>query len=62
MEYKFDSEPSEKDINEVRGGLIEHNTPFLEGIPKSQVGLLCFGGSKESRRYYRRPLGKLASY
>ena len=38
MEYTLDTEPSESDINEVRAGLIKHNTPFLEGIPKSQVG------------------------
>lgn len=37
MEYQLDIEPSDEDINEVRGGLIKHNTPFLEGIPKSQV-------------------------
>ncbi|MCQ8868430.1 hypothetical protein [Vibrio splendidus] len=36
MEYQLDIEPSDEDINEVRGGLIKHNTPFLEGIPKSQ--------------------------
>lgn len=38
MEYKLDINPLESDINEVRGGLIKHNTPFLEGIPKSCVG------------------------
>lgn len=38
MEYTLDTEPSDSDINEVRAGLIKHNTPFLEGIPKSQVG------------------------
>lgn len=38
MEYKLDIEPSDSDINEVRSGLVKHNTPFLEGIPKSQVG------------------------
>ena len=37
MKYQLDIEPSDGDINEVRGGLIKHNTPFLEGIPKSQV-------------------------
>ncbi|EGU40955.1 GNAT family N-acetyltransferase [Vibrio splendidus] len=38
MEYTLDTDPSDSDINEVRAGLIKHNTPFLEGIPKSQVG------------------------
>ncbi|WP_104401584.1 GNAT family N-acetyltransferase [Vibrio penaeicida] len=38
MEYKLDLDPSDKDINEIRSGLIKYNTPFLEGIPKSQVG------------------------
>ena len=38
MEYTLDTEPSDSDISEVRAGLIKHNTPFLEGIPKSQVG------------------------
>ncbi len=38
MEYTLDTDPSDSDINEVRTGLIKHNTPFLEGIPKSQVG------------------------
>ncbi|KAB0476691.1 GNAT family N-acetyltransferase [Vibrio chagasii] len=38
MEYALDTDPSDSDINEVRAGLIKHNTPFLEGIPKSQVG------------------------
>ena len=47
MEYKFDSEPSDKDINEVRGGLIEHNTPFLEGIPKSQVAYYAVEDQKK---------------
>ena len=37
MEYKLDIEPSDSDINEIRGGLIKHNTPFLKGIPRSQV-------------------------
>ena len=38
MEYTLDTDPSDSEINEVRAGLIKHNTPFLEGIPKSQVG------------------------
>ena len=38
MEYKLDIEPSDSDINEVRSGLIKHNTPFLEGTPKCQIG------------------------
>lgn len=38
MEYMLDTKPSDSDISEVRAGLIKHNTPFLEGIPKSQVG------------------------
>ncbi|NOH71718.1 GNAT family N-acetyltransferase [Vibrio pectenicida] len=38
MEYKLDTKPSNRDIDEVRGGLIKHNTPFLQGIPSSQVG------------------------
>tara|TARA_Y100000588_G_scaffold139093_1_gene152875 strand:- start:1116 stop:1532 length:417 start_codon:yes stop_codon:yes gene_type:complete len=38
MEYTLDTDPSDSDINEVRAGLIKHNTPFLERIPKSQVG------------------------
>ncbi len=44
MEYTLDTEPSDSDINEVRTGLIKHNTPFLEGIPKSQVGYYAMEG------------------
>ena len=29
MEYKLDTKPSNSDIDEVRGGLIKHNTPFI---------------------------------
>ena len=47
MEYKLDMGPSEKDVNEVRGGLIKHNTPFLEGIPKSQVGYYAIDDEKK---------------
>lgn len=47
MKYKLDIEPSDEDINEVRGGLIKHNTPFLEGIPKSQVGYYALEGDNK---------------
>ncbi|GAB2661847.1 GNAT family N-acetyltransferase [Vibrio panuliri] len=47
MEYKLDIEPSDSDINEVRGGLIQHNTPFLQGIPKSQVGYYAIEGESK---------------
>lgn len=47
MEYKLDIEPSDDDINEVRGGLIKHNTPFLEGIPKSQVAYYAMEGENK---------------
>ncbi|SJL84011.1 hypothetical protein VPAL9027_01991 [Vibrio palustris] len=32
MEYKLEIEPSDSDINEIRSGLIKHNTPFLKGL------------------------------
>ena len=44
MEYTLDTEPSDCDINEIRAGLIKHNTPFLEGIPKSQVAYYAMEG------------------
>ena len=44
MEYTLDTEPSDCDISEVRAGLIKHNTPFLEGIPKSQVAYYAMEG------------------
>ena len=44
MEYTLDTDPSDSDINEVRTGLIKHNTPFLEGIPKSQVAYYAMEG------------------
>ena len=47
MEYKLDIEPSDKDINEVRDGLIRHNTPFLEGIPKSKVAYYAMEGDNK---------------
>lgn len=47
MEYKLDIEPSDKDINEVRDGLIRHNTPFLEGIPKSKVAYYAIKGDNK---------------
>lgn len=47
MEYKLDIEPSDSDISEIRGGLIKHNTPFLEGIPKSQVGYYAVEGENK---------------
>ncbi len=43
MEYKLDTEPSDSDINEVRSGLIKHNTPFLEGYTEISSGLLRHG-------------------
>ena len=48
MEYKLDVEQSDSDINEVRGGLIKHNTPFLEGISNSQVGIGALRDEKKS--------------
>ncbi|MGF1695376.1 GNAT family N-acetyltransferase [Vibrio kyushuensis] len=47
MEYKLDIEPSDRDLNEIRGGLIKHNTPFLEGIPNSQVGYYAVEGENK---------------
>lgn len=47
MEYKLEIEPSDKDINEVRDGLIRHNTPFLEGIPKSKVAYYAIKGDNK---------------
>lgn len=47
MEYRLDIEPSDKDVNEVRGGLIQYNTPFLEGISKSQVAYYAFQDNKK---------------
>ncbi|PMH00753.1 GNAT family N-acetyltransferase [Vibrio lentus] len=47
MEYKLEIEPSDKDINEVRDGLIRHNTPFLEGIPKSKVAYYAMEGDNK---------------
>ncbi|MCA2017205.1 GNAT family N-acetyltransferase [Vibrio tritonius] len=47
MEYKLDIEPSDSDINEIRGGLIKHNTPFLEGISHSQVGYYALKEEKK---------------
>lgn len=47
MEFKLDIEPSDSDINEIRGGLIKHNTPFLQGIPKSQIGYYAVEGDKK---------------
>ena len=38
MKYVLDVAPSSRDINEVRAGLIKHNTPFLDGLTKQQVG------------------------
>ncbi|MGF1754603.1 GNAT family N-acetyltransferase [Vibrio makurazakiensis] len=47
MEYKLDVAPSDGDINEVRDGLIKHNRPFLEGIPKSQVAYYALDGDQK---------------
>ncbi|MEZ8096200.1 GNAT family N-acetyltransferase [Photobacterium swingsii] len=47
MEYQLDIEPSDNNINEIRDGLIKHNTPFLGGIPKSQVGYYAIEGEKK---------------
>ncbi|MBD1559961.1 GNAT family N-acetyltransferase [Vibrio sp. S9_S30] len=47
MEFKLDIEPSDSDINEIRGGLIKHNTPFLEGVPKSHVGYYAVDGENK---------------
>ncbi|QUM80724.1 GNAT family N-acetyltransferase [Moritella sp. 5] len=47
MEYKLDIEPLDNDINEIRCGLIKHNTPFLGGIIKSEVSYYAVEGDKK---------------
>ncbi|MCG9552562.1 GNAT family N-acetyltransferase [Vibrio sp. Isolate31] len=44
MEYQLYIDPSNDDIKEIRSGLIKYNTPFLEGIPKLQVGYYAMEG------------------
>ena len=39
MEIKLDIAPSEESINEIRNGLVEHNTPFLNGLDRDKVAL-----------------------
>lgn len=37
MEFELDLAPTEESINEIRNGLVEHNTPFLVGVDRSKV-------------------------
>ncbi|TKF14185.1 biphenyl 2,3-dioxygenase, partial [Vibrio genomosp. F6] len=31
MKFELDLDPTEENINEIRNGLVEHNSPFLLG-------------------------------
>ncbi|MCG7499670.1 GNAT family N-acetyltransferase [Vibrio sp. Of7-15] len=40
MDFVIKENPEEKEIEEVRAGLIEHNSPFLSGVEEQEVA--CF--------------------
>ena len=37
MEFELDVAPTEESINEIRNGLVEHNSPFLVGVERNKV-------------------------
>ena len=47
MQYILDTVPSEDAINHVRNGLVEHNTPFLQGISQSVVGYYAYNADEK---------------
>ncbi|MEZ8826970.1 GNAT family N-acetyltransferase [Vibrio amylolyticus] len=44
MEFQLDFNPTERDITDIRAGLIEHNKPFLQGVNKEMVACYALDG------------------
>ncbi|TKF14584.1 GNAT family N-acetyltransferase, partial [Vibrio genomosp. F6] len=47
MEFELDLEPSEENINEIRNGLVEHNSPFLIGTDRRKVAYYAIVGERK---------------
>jgi len=47
MDFELDLAPSEESINEIRSGLVEHNTPFLGGIDRRKVAYYVKDGERK---------------
>ncbi|CCO48414.1 putative Acyl-CoA N-acyltransferase [Vibrio nigripulchritudo SOn1] len=37
MEFELDLEPSDESISEIRNGLVEHNSQFLNGVERNKI-------------------------
>ncbi len=37
MEFELDLSPSDESINEIRDGLVEHNSQYLNGIERNKI-------------------------
>ncbi|TVQ26163.1 MAG: N-acetyltransferase [Spirochaetaceae bacterium] len=42
MRYQFDLHPTDADVEEVRAGLIQHNTPFLAPVRRDRIACYAF--------------------
>ncbi|EAS40756.1 N-acetyltransferase [Photobacterium profundum] len=47
MEFELDLAPTEENINEIRNGLVEHNSPFLTDIDRRKVAYYAIDGESK---------------
>ncbi|ELV8719430.1 GNAT family N-acetyltransferase [Vibrio vulnificus] len=47
MEFELDLDPTEENINHIRNGLVEHNSPFLAGIDRRKVAYYAINDKKK---------------
>lgn len=47
MEFELDLAPTDESITEICNGLIEHNSPFLNGITRKKVALYAQSEGKK---------------